>query len=269
MANRDTDFTGPIAGLYQRHLVPLLFQPWADLIAEQAAAMAPTQIVEMAAGTGVLTAALAARCPDAQITATDLNPAMLDFARGAIPGGTKVTFAPADACDLPFEDGRFDLACSQFGIMFYPDRVKAYAEAARVLRSGGTMIAAVWGSLVENRVSEALQQAMEATFPADPPRFLARTPFGYHDADIIVGEAKDGGFKQVSVERITLRHPRVPLVSAVEGLILGSPLRGEVEAHGPGATRLALDAANRALADLADGAGLIDATMTALLITAR
>lgn len=269
MTNRDTDFTGNIASLYRQHMVPLFFQPWAELVAGQVATLAPTRIVETAAGTGVLTAALAERCPDAEIIATDLNSAMLEVARSTVPTGAHVHFTPADACDLPFEDGRFDVACSQFGIMFYPDRVKGYAEAARVLRPGGTMIAAVWASLAENRVSEAIQDAMEATFLANPPRFLARTPFGYHDADLIVREAQEGGFDQVSVERITLPHPRVRIASAAEGLILGSPLRTEVEARGPGATRLAVDAARRALADLADEQGIIDETMTALIITAR
>lgn len=269
MTKADTAFTGSIPDLYQQHLVPLLFAPWAELLATRAATFSPRDVLETAAGTGVLTAALARSCPRANILATDLNSAMLEVARAALPGDASVGLMPADACALPFGDATFDLTCSQFGIMFYTDRLKGYAEAARVLKPGGTMIAAVWGSLGDNPVSQATQHSMDVAFPDDPPRFLARTPFSYHDAGTIFDEAKRGGFDSVEVERIVLPHPRLPAADAVWGLVYGSPLRAEIEERGPGALERAAEAAATGLARLLDREGRIDASMTALIITAR
>lgn len=265
----DTAFTGSIPDIYQRYLVPLLFQPWADIIASRAMELRPNRVVEMAAGTGVLTAAMIKACPQCEIVATDLNPTMLDVARRTAPLGAQVSFLAADACRLPFDSGSFDLGVSQFGMMFYPDRVRGFAEAARVLHPDGTYIAVVWGGLDENAVAEAVQHAMNKSFPADPPRFLARTPYGYNDADRIFEDARAGGFERVSVERITLPHPRVTTESAAEGLIMGTPLLAAVEERGPDAVDRALAAAKAELVSVSDDEGRIAATMTALLITAR
>src|SRR6476661_1563976 len=196
MTAGDTAFTGNIPELYQQNLVPLLFAPWAALLARRVASVGPGRILETASGTG------------------DLNAAMLEVAREQVPSSVKVDFVVADACALPFDDLSFDAAASQFGIMFYPDRVKGYAEAARVLKPGAPLVAALWGSLDENPVSAVIQQAMESAFPADPPRFLRRTPFSCHDADRVIAEAEDGGFELMSVERVTLPHPRMPATTA-------------------------------------------------------
>ena len=269
MTKADTAFTGNIPNLYQKHLVPLLFGPWAELLANRAATFSPRRVLETAAGTGVLTSALVRSCPGADIVATDLNSAMLEVARSGLPGDAPVRLLPADACALPFGDATFDLACSQFGIMFYPDRVKSYSEAVRVLRPRATLIAAVWGSLDDNPVSQAAQRSMEVAFPDDPPRFLARTPFSYHDAETILDEAKRGGFASVAVERIVLPHPPLPADDAVRGLVYGSPLRAEIEERGPGALKRAAEAVASGLCGLLDREGRIDASMTALIIIAR
>lgn len=264
----DTAFTGSIPDLYQRHLAPLLFQPWADILAARAIELYPKRVLETAAGTGVLTAAMIHSCPHCEIVATDLNPSMLDIARTTAPSGAQVSFMAADACRLPFDADSFDVVVSQFGMMFYPDKVRGFAEAARVLVPGGTYLALVWGGLDENPVSEAVQHALNRAFPDDPPRFLARTPFGYHDAERIFEDARAAGFDLVSVERLTLPHPRVSADSAAEGLIYGTPLLAELETIGADAPATALAAVRTELESVSDEEGRIASTMTALLITA-
>ncbi|MEQ7874860.1 methyltransferase domain-containing protein [Sphingomonas sp. ASV193] len=265
----DAAFTGNVPEMYARDLVPLLFAPWAELVARRVAAARPARILETAAGTGVVTRALAEACPDAQIVATDLNEAMLDVAARDTGENRRITFAAADATALPFDDESFDAAACQFGIMFFPDRVKGYAEAARVLKPGAPLVATLWGSLDENPVSACVHRAVGAVFPGDPPQFLARTPFGHHDADRVIAECEAGGFELVSVERITLSHGALDARSAADGLVLGSPLRAEIEAHGAGALDRALAAARGALAEVSDGEGRIAASMTALVVTAQ
>ena len=181
MASIDIRFSGSVPANYERYMVPLLFQPYAEILAERAAQFAPRQILETAAGTGVVTAALARALPEAEIIATDLNQAMLDVAAKRVSSDS-VSFRQADALDLPFEDESFDLVVCQFGVMFYPDKVRGNAEARRVLRDGGRYLLAIWDGMDRNPLSELAHQTMERRFPDNPPMFLQRGPFSYHDA---------------------------------------------------------------------------------------
>src|SRR3954470_15722343 len=103
MASIDVRFSGSVPVNYERYMVPLLFRPYAELLANRAARFAPRSILETAAGTGVVTDALARALPDAEIVATDLNQAMLDVAAARV-NAPNVTFRQADALELPFED---------------------------------------------------------------------------------------------------------------------------------------------------------------------
>lgn len=268
MANGDNRFSGAIPQLYDKLMVPLLFAPWAELLAERIAALKPADILETAAGTGVLTRALSERCPAASITATDLNAEMLEVARGRV-ADSLVRCLPADALDLPFADARFDVAVSQFGMMFYPDKARGFAESWRLLRPGGTMIAALWAPLADNPVSETIAVAVANCLTSNPPDFFARVPFSYHDPDVIRADARTGGFDIVEIDQVTLAHPPVAADSAAEALCLGTPMRAEIDAHGPAAMARVLAAAKAAMASVSDERGRVAATMTALIVTAR
>jgi ubiquinone/menaquinone biosynthesis C-methylase UbiE len=143
---RDTDrlFEGPIPETYGRYLGPLLFEPYAR---DLAAKLAPTRLLETAAGTGVATRALARALPaGTTIVATDLNRPMLDLAAARLETA-EVAWQQADALVLPFADGTFDAVACQFGAMYFPDRAAAYREARRVLRRGGRLVLSVWDRL--------------------------------------------------------------------------------------------------------------------------
>ena len=230
MTANDSQFTGSIPMLYDRCLGPILFEPYAKDLAARAAALRPGRILETAAGTGIVTAALAAALPDAEIVATDLNQAMLDVAAArGLPG--RVSFRVADAQALPFQETSFDLVVCQFGAMFFPDRVGAYREARRVLRPGGRFLFNVWDSLANNPVSELLGDSVAALFPDDPPSFYRRVPFGYHDKARIEADLRAAGFADIAVETVT-RSSRVDARAAALGLCQGSPMGNEIEARG-------------------------------------
>jgi ubiquinone/menaquinone biosynthesis C-methylase UbiE len=199
--NSDTAFAGSIPALYDRCLGPLLFEPYAADLAERVRALAPDDILETAAGTGIVTQTVAEAVPKARIVATDLNADMLAVARPKFPNA-QVSFEVADAQSLPFGDGSFDAVICQFGAMFFPDRIGAYREARRVLRPGGTLLMNVWDSLERNEVSHRLAQAVARLFPDDPPTFLQRVPFGYHDPARVEQDVRAAGFTDVAVERI-------------------------------------------------------------------
>jgi len=231
MTATDALFTGSIPALYQRYLVPMLFAPYARDLAARAAALAPRRILETAAGTGVVTAALLEAAPDAEITATDLNQAMLDAAAAAIRA-PNVRFQAADAQALPFADASFDLVVCQFGVMFFPDRVAAYREARRVLRPGGHFLFNAWGRIEDNPLSEAVTEAVAGLFPNDPAAFLRRVPFGYHDIARIEEDLHAAGFEEIEVETVAKRSRIGSAREAATGLCHGSPLRAEIEARG-------------------------------------
>jgi ubiquinone/menaquinone biosynthesis C-methylase UbiE len=194
----DTAFKGSVPKVYQRHLSNILFQPFAEAMAER---LLPSDraILETAAGTGVVTRAIAAASPRSTITATDLNQGMLDVgaAETRAPG---VTWKLADAQSLPFEPQSFDAVACGFGAMFFPDRPAAYREVKRVLRSKGRFLFTVWDRIDTNPLMEIAEETVAGLFPDNPPRFLSRTPCGYHDRQRIESDLRQAGFSNIAVE---------------------------------------------------------------------
>jgi ubiquinone/menaquinone biosynthesis C-methylase UbiE len=266
MTATDAIFAGSIPGTYDRLMVPMLFAPYARDVATRASRLAPRDILETAAGTGVLTQALHEALPDADIVATDLNPAMLEVAAGRLRSD-KVRFQAADAQDLPFKEQQFDLVVCQFGVMFYPDKIAANREAFRVLRPGGRYMLVIWESLDRNPASRAIHDAVAAEFPSDPPAFLARVPFGYSDLETVTLDLMTAGFDDLEFETIGHRSRCGSAHDAAFGMCQGSPLRSEIEARDPQSLDRVTDAAARALRQF-EGPNGLDAPMSAHLVTA-
>ena len=231
--SNDAAFTGSIPELYETVLVPMMFLDFANELAEVVAQDGPADVLETAAGTGILTRALHRALPGATITATDLNPAMLEQAAASLPGSDAVRWVQANAQELPFEDGSFDALMSEFGIMFFPDRPRAYAEARRVLRPGGRLSAAVWGPLKGNEVSLVVQDALEELFPGRAPAFFRRVPFAYTDHVLIRGELEAAGFSEVTVQDVVRRSAPASSMDIARAHCLGPPLANELaESYG-------------------------------------
>ncbi|TMH57406.1 MAG: methyltransferase domain-containing protein [Betaproteobacteria bacterium] len=265
MTSPSTDkvFAGSIPKIYEAHLVPLIFQPYADDLARRLASRPLRRVLEIAAGTGVVTRALASALPDrVEIVATDLNPGMLDQAI-AIGTPRRVEWRQADAMQLPFADAEFDAVVCQFGAMFFPDRAKAFAEARRVLRPGGVFLFNVWDRIEENEFAHAVTAALETVFPDDPPRFMARTPHGYHDKALIARDLAQGGFASTAVEAVSrAESARVAAVAYCQG----TPLRSEIEARDASRLEAATDVAAREIATRF-GDGSVEGRMRAHIVS--
>lgn len=266
MASSDAVFAGSIPALYHRCLGPLLFQPYADDLARRIATARPRRVLETAAGTGIVSEAILERLPDVELTATDLNGAMLEVA-GRRLDRSRLRLLEADAQQLPFEDGSFDLVACQFGVMFFPDRIAAYREALRVLGDGGCFIFNVWNRLSENPASDAAAAAVASLFPHDPPSFLSRVPFGYHDKAQVEQDLRSAGFERIEAETVRTTGRGASAREAAVGLCQGSPLRSEIEARDPERLAEATAAAERAIAELL-GDGEIENPMSAHVFTA-
>ncbi|MGE5413890.1 MAG: class I SAM-dependent methyltransferase [Syntrophomonadaceae bacterium] len=262
----DTDFAGAVPRAYETHIVPLLFAPYADDLVGRLEPLRPSRVLEIAAGTGVVTRAMASRLPESvAIVATDLNPPMLDHA-AALGTARPVEWRPANAQSLPFGDAEFDAVVCQFGVMFFPDRPRAFAEARRVLRPGGAFLFSTWTALPDNELAEAVQEALASVFPDDPPRFLERTPHGYHDAGLVARDLAAAGFDgPPHIETLTLRSRARSAGDAAVAFCQGTPLRSEIEARGAARLAEATEAARREV-ERRFGAGPIDAKMQALVV---
>ena len=265
----DAVFAGAVPELYDLHLVPMIFEPYATEVARRAAALSPRRVLETAAGTGAVTRELSRALPEgSEIIATDLNPAMLERARDV---GTlrPVRWQQADATQLPFEDASFDLVVCQFGVMFFPDKVQGYREARRVLRPGGAFIFTAWDRIEDNEFTDVVVQTLAGVYPADPPRFLRRTPHGYFERDAIIADLANAGFTQPpQFDTVSARSRTSSAQVAAIALCQGTPMRGEIEARQPPSLADATAACAAALAERF-GSGVVDGKIQAHVVTAR
>jgi SAM-dependent methyltransferase len=263
----DVAFAGSIPVIYDRYLVPLIFQSYASDLAARVELLGASSLLEVAAGTGAVTREMATRLVDTvQITATDLSQPMLDHAAGV---GTPrpVAWRQADVMDLPFDDDAFDAVVCQFGVMFFPDRPRAFAEIRRVLRPGGTFVFNAWDRVEENELIQTVTGALGALFPDDPPVFVARVAHGYHDPDVMHDDLRAGGFASpAQIEshegRSRAASCRLPAI----GFCQGTPMRNEIEKRGPSQLEVATSAAAEAIAERF-GPSDIDAKMRAYIVT--
>jgi len=268
MGTDDKLFAGSIPEVYDRFLVPLIFEPYARDLAERIARAEPRDILETAAGTGVLTRAIASRLPaHTRIVATDLNQPMLDQAAARQAPPDRVTWRQADALALPFEDRAFDVVACQFGVMFFPDRVKGYGEARRVLRPRGRFLFNVWDRISDNEFADVVTGALAMVFPQDPPLFMARTPHGHHDVRKIREELAAAGFTDVSIETVDHRSRAPSPRDAAVAYCQGTPLRNEIVTRDASRLDAATTAATEALARRF-GSGPIDGRIRAHVIVA-
>jgi SAM-dependent methyltransferase len=262
----DKLFAGSIPNLYEEFLVPMIFEPYAVDLVRRLATRKLSRLLEVAAGTGAVTRHLASALPEGiAIVATDLNQGMLDTASGA---GTSrpVEWRQADAMKLPFGDGSFDAVVCQFGAMFFPDKSIAFAEARRVLRTGGVFLFNVWDRIEENEFAGAVTTALESVFPQDPPRFMARTPHGYHDTEAVRRDLRSGGFAlPADIDTVTARS-RAPSVRIVAtAYCQGTPLRTEIETRDQSRLGEATDVVTAALARRF-GRGAVEGKMQAHVV---
>jgi SAM-dependent methyltransferase len=263
----DKAFTGSIPKIYETYLVPLIFQPYAVDLVTRLASRSLSRVLEVAAGTGVVTRQMAVVLPaNVTITATDLNQPMLDWA-GSIEMTRPVQWLQADAMQLPFEDGEFDAVVCQFGVMFFPEKQKAFAEARRVLKKGGLLIFNVWDRLEENEFPHAVSRALDAFFPENPSRFMERTPHGYHDLATVERDLKLAGFiapAQISTlaARSQASSARIPAIAFCQG----TPLRNEIETRGPSRLAEATEFVTQALTEQF-GTGAVDGKIQAHIVS--
>jgi ubiquinone/menaquinone biosynthesis C-methylase UbiE len=224
-------FSGSIPAHYDQYLGPMFFEPFAIALADRIGRMAPSTVLELAAGTGRLTRYLPAVLKKAAITATDINPAMVKEGQEKVQHPA-VTWQTVDAVTLPYNNASYECIAAQFGVMFYSDRPAAYREALRVLQPGGAFIFSTWENIALNPMAAIANDALKHFFPVDTPAFYS-VPFSYHDADVIRRDLSEAGFVNINIESVSLTGTSPSAYSAAKGLIEGTPTITAVEEREP------------------------------------
>jgi SAM-dependent methyltransferase len=220
----EISFDGEIPMNYDRYLGPILFAPYADDLVGRILG-GPGDVLELACGTGILTRRLLDQLPPtARLVATDLSPAMLDYAEGQVGQSDRIRWQQADATALPFPDATFDVVACQFGVMFFPDKLAAMREVRRVLRPGGSFLFNVWSSLEDAELSRVVDQALRERFPDDPPGFL-NVPHSYHQPEVILATLEEAGFGDVRIERVEKAINGASARDFATGTVTGSPIK--------------------------------------------
>ncbi len=232
MAATDADFTGSVPGHYDRDLGPVIFDGYAADLARRVAAHNPKRVLEIAAGTGLVTRHLRDLLPEgAHLTATDVNPPMLDVARTKFRPGKQVVFQTADASALPFPDDAFDAVVCQFGVMFFPDKAQSYREVHRVLAPGGRYQFNVWDSHRHNPFGRITHELVQRLFPSDTPSFY-RVPFGYHEIDPIKEALIEARLADLTMAVVRQEAVVASVAGFARGLVYGNPLAEQIRARG-------------------------------------
>ena len=215
-------FSGSIPEYYDRCLGPAWFGPFARELAAWLPPDPGGDVLEIACGTGLVTRELRQRlAPSRRLVASDLNKPMLDYARSKL-GDRGIEWREADAQNLPFRDGEFGAAACALGFMFMPDKPKAFSEARRVLKEGGTLILSVWDRAEENSGARIYAETIESLFPGDEDmRF--RIPWSMHDEAALRKLLTDGRFAIARMEKKRLPVGDVDARTIATGQVRGTP----------------------------------------------
>jgi len=263
MSDMNRSFAGQMPEFYDRFLVPMMFAPFAQDLAQRLQRMRSGHVLELAAGTGIVTRALAQTLPPTvAITATDLNPAMLAQAKSHF-GLERIQWQEADALSLPFAGQQFDYVVCQFGVMFFPDKITAFREALRVLKPGGRFLFSVWGSR-EGSVWDVAVTVVGQYLSRDPESLVSPP---YNDVAKVQADLAAAGFASITAEDVIQStrsgSPREAAISQCHGGLV----RAAIDAHMPERLDEITEAATAAIA-ARFGNGSIESPLHAILFAA-
>ena len=216
-------FAGSVPAMYDQYLGPFLFEPYAKDLVQRL----PTglhKVLEIACGTGRVTKHLVTNlAADEQLTATDLNPDMVAVAKQKVTD-SRVIWSVADALQLPFNDEAFDAVICQFGVMFFPDKAKAFAEAHRVLKTGGRFLFNTWDSVDANPPVAIIDTVLKEEFGEAAPDFLKAAPYSLYDRELIKNLLSKAGFKNCKMDVVSLASSYSTPDDIITGFLEGTPL---------------------------------------------
>lgn len=232
MIDVGASFIGSIPDFYDKCLGPAWFDAFAEDLASRLPSRPAGDVLELACGTGLVTRRMRDRLDSSiKLFATDISKPMLDYARSKLDGREGIEWGEADAADLPFADRQFGAVVCAFGVMFVPDKLRAFREARRVLRPGGTYLFNVWDRIEANPHAAANVKALSKLFPED--RELSSTsPYEMHDRRLLETLLTQAGFQEARIAGKRVQVEGVSARTIALGHIRGSPRALALEKRG-------------------------------------
>ncbi len=223
--NTEWQLTGNAAELYEQFLVPTIFVPWAQHLLSNSVPQAGDNVLDVACGTGIVARMAKARVgKKGRVVGVDLNAGMLDVAR-SVAGDCGIEWIEADVGNIPLEGRTFNTAFCQQGLQFFPDKLSALREVARLLRPDGTCSAVVAQSLDQNPLMQSQVAALTANLGPDAANGI-RAVCGLPNGDEIAELFEMAGFAQVSWSTVDLTLTYRDGRAFVRNGILSTPVAG-------------------------------------------
>ena len=198
---QDESPTNP-AETYERYMVPPLFAPAADALLQAARPEPGHRVLDVGTGTGIVARRAAAQvAPGGSVVGLDPSLPMLVVARGAGEReGAAIDWREGRAEALPFPDESFDLALSQFALMFFADRAAALREMRRVLAEDGRLACSVFQGIERHPFYVALDAAIARRLGESAVGAI----FALGDVDALRAEVVLAGYRDVTIEPFSL-----------------------------------------------------------------
>jgi ubiquinone/menaquinone biosynthesis C-methylase UbiE len=232
MSNKPPAFVGSVPEKYERYLGPYVFEPYAEDLAGRISHTDVKTVLEIACGTGRVTSHLRkALSPDVRLVATDLNADMIAIAKKTV-ADQRVEWAVADALELPFDSGSYDLVVCQFGLMFVPDKGRALSEMCRVLKVGGRILLNTWNRMENSPAFFLADQIVSKYFPEEPPMFF-HVPFSLHDEKELALLFGRAGFRDCSISPVKKMVRSDSAADAAIGIMEGTPIYPTINNRNP------------------------------------
>jgi SAM-dependent methyltransferase len=193
-----------------------MFKPFEDLLVETVLARGSRKVLDVGCGTGATTLAITRALPAGNTVGVDISEPMLALARArAKRERLPATFVRADAETHAFEPGFFDTIVSRFGVMFFADTVRAFANLRGAVRRGGDLALIAWRGPDENPFMTAAERAAAPFLPHLPPRRAdAPGQFAFADSGRVMGFLEQSGWAQIDIRPLDVvcTFPRADLV---------------------------------------------------------
>lgn len=253
---------------YAEKVAPILMRPFVDEMIGRLDVASTHDVLEVAAGSGALTEALAPHVRS--VLATDFAPKMIEVLerRMSSLGIVNVSYAVMDGQALDLEDDTFDRAASSFGIMLFPDRAKGFAELRRVTRSGGRVVVSGWAGPERFEAFALFLAAVQRAFPDMPPPPAPPPVFSLADPARFATELEEAGFREVEVDFVERDMEVDGVEESWQMFTVGAPpVQALLDRLGPGAD-IRLRDAHAAIVEDRYGSGPIRLTNTATVASA-